>query len=75
MVKMVNSGYLYGIDTWQTFSTIMTLSTCTYQLGWFIVEKNISQLQKIICNFFFVFNYVCNRIIVETIVAKGGGFY
>jgi hypothetical protein len=50
--KMVSSGYWYGIDTWQTLSTIMTLLTYTYRLCSFAVEKNISQLQTIICNCF-----------------------
>ncbi len=41
---MAHSGYCCGVDTWHTLSTIISLSTFTFQHYWLVVTKNKSQL-------------------------------
>ncbi len=51
VIEIVSSGYCCDVDMWLTLSTKMSFSIYTCWLFWFIGEKNISQLQKIFCNY------------------------
>jgi hypothetical protein len=52
-IEMVSNGYCCGVDMWLTFSTKMSFFTCTCGVFGFVVEENISWLQKIFC-------YICS---------------
>jgi hypothetical protein len=49
-IKMVKNGYCCGVNMWLSLLTVISFSTCTFQLLWSAGEKKNITIEKIHCN-------------------------